>query len=316
MIKVQLGVELEVEIRDNPEQQTSHTSDYTIYGSYPKHHPLGNIHKKNGNMAKIVDELTGDKIKTHYDNTVDGCEWVGDPMSFKENLILWTAILTHPKIAPYIHGEDVKVTDHEYGIHDAGMHVHVSSELVTPLVLGRILEFINKKTNKSFIEYIAGRKLNKFCETYPQLTAETSKILYHTDECKKTTKRGKKIIYHYNHQYDNTVPSGGYCCQHAQQLTGMGLQRGAIWPLPMGDTGDFEVRIFKSTVKPERLQANLEFCVALIDYFSEFSDTSTEAFSKWISKSVNGIKYRPLFRFMRAGGFASGLLPKSREIAA
>lgn len=46
---------------------------------------------------------------------------------------------------------------------NTGMHVHVSRSPLSVLTVGKLTEFMNKRDNQKFIEYLAGRKLNHYC---------------------------------------------------------------------------------------------------------------------------------------------------------
>lgn len=319
-----MGVELEVEIKNDPDALQQYTSKHRIYGSYPKHQNLGFVHHKHGAIAKVVDELSEDKITSHHDNTVnDGFEWIGASMNMKENKRLWSQLLLHPKVAPYIHGDDVKVTQGQYGIHDCGMHVHVSGDPVTPLILGKEFMFINNKANKPFIEYIAGRELNSFCQTQPLQKINAVTSLYHSANCTKKNQRGRRIKHNAHGGADVVVINSetlksDYCCANGRKAISQPFVRGAMWVIPAFNTGDYEIRLFKSTVKVDRFYANLEFVVASIDFCHQVSmkDLTYKEFGKWISSLGNRIRYPYLFKFMRAEGYTTGVLPKSETLRA
>lgn len=47
---------------------------------------------------------------------------------------------------------------------NTGMHVHVSRNPLSVLTVGKLTEFMNKNDNKKFIEFIAGRRANHYCQ--------------------------------------------------------------------------------------------------------------------------------------------------------
>lgn len=313
---LKLGVELEVEIQNDPNPFSGHTSIYKIYGSYPKHQLIGTMHVKHGWLVEIADGIT-DKIQTHYDNTVnDGWEWIGRPMTLEENKDEWGELLEDETLSKYIHGDDVKQTPGKgYGIHDCGMHVHVSGDPINKDVMGKLLLFINATRHLDFIELMAGRKLNKFCKTQPGLTAKDGSLLWHSEEC---SKHGKRIKYvNENETWDIFEDRfGGYCCDNAMAFQKKNFKRGAIWVTPAFGTGDFEIRIFKSTVKVDRFFANLEFVVALIEFLSEIDEkkVTTGEFCGWLERLENRVKYSYLFRFLRKNGWVDGIIPKQETV--
>jgi hypothetical protein len=311
---VKLGVELEVEILNNPTAGKQYASEYKVFGSYPKHQILSSTHKKHGNIVKIVDELCRGKITTNYDNTInDGFEWIGQPMGLKENIQLWDTLLANEGIAPYIHGEDVKESPGQWGTHDVGMHVHVSGDPITPLILGKLMSFINDQKNRSFIEYVAGRTLNRFCETQPNLKPTHAIALYHSDKCTKRSKRGSRIQHFLNGNYDCYTTGGLPCCKSASKLVATKFSRGAMWVLPAADTGEYEMRIFKSAVQPERFNSNLEFCVALIEFCHQVTvkELHFKNFGAWMSDVHQRVNYPSLLKFLRREGYAKGIIPSA-----
>jgi hypothetical protein len=50
------------------------------------------------------------------------------------------------------------------GESNTGMHVHISRKPLSMLTVGKMTAFLNASTNKNFIESIAGRKLNTYCQ--------------------------------------------------------------------------------------------------------------------------------------------------------
>jgi hypothetical protein len=46
---------------------------------------------------------------------------------------------------------------------ETGMHIHLDRKVVTPLTIGRMLDFLNQEVNKEFIEVISERPLTGYC---------------------------------------------------------------------------------------------------------------------------------------------------------
>ena len=53
---------------------------------------------------------------------------------------------------------------------NVGMHVHVSRSPLSMFTIGKLTAFMNKESNKKFIEYIAGRQSNNYCNIDPRRT--------------------------------------------------------------------------------------------------------------------------------------------------
>lgn len=57
-----------------------------------------------------------------------------------------------------------------HGDSNTGMHVHISRKPLSMLTIGKMTAFLNDSKNKNFIESIAGRKLNHFCNQSTERT--------------------------------------------------------------------------------------------------------------------------------------------------
>ena len=49
-----------------------------------------------------------------------------------------------------------------------GMHVHVSRKPLTQLQIGKMLVFLNAKSNRHWLDYLAGRGSTEYCNIYPK----------------------------------------------------------------------------------------------------------------------------------------------------
>ena len=143
---------------------------------------------------------------------------------------------------------------------NAGLHIHVSRDSISPLVLGKFVNFINKTRNATFINKIAGRQATEYSRR-----AEGIKI---SDAAKGLT---------------NSFASGNrYTAVNTNNFNTV------------------EVRIFTAPLKVELLWANLEFVKALLDFENQTSLAESEdarAFVEFVRKSGRA-SYPNLLDFM------------------
>lgn len=80
--------------------------------------------------------------------------------------------------------EGLKTKSKLHGQPNTGMHVHVSRKPLSLLTIGKMSAFLNEPSNKDFVEKIAGRKLNNYCQqdtravTFPLVNGERGGARY------------------------------------------------------------------------------------------------------------------------------------------
>lgn len=326
-----MGVELEVEIEGDPNPEASFVSKNPIFTSGNKALATNYTHTVHGNLVKAIEESCGDEIIVAYDSTLnDGFELIGMPRSIAANKTAWAKLLNNPKIKPYLRGEEVAEGNNARGaFRSAGMHVHLSGDPITPLLLGKMMFFLNATDNKALVTRVAGRTANIFCGTDGTVTVKDALALYHAPGCPKAKTSGRKIKEGGNGYPDVQIEEPTYdrygvlvgvprlCCAGAIRRANKRFGRGAFYPTPGRNTGDCEIRIFKSAVNLDRFMVNLEFCQALVDFCQETTLPNLDAkkFTVWMSTLVCRLKYRNLFKYLRADGFATGLIPSRATLS-
>jgi len=67
-----------------------------------------------------------------------------------------------------------------------GVHIHISRKYITQSQLGGLVVFMNHPANIEYVEYVAGRKANKYCKVLP---GKTETISYDRYEMVNLTNR-------------------------------------------------------------------------------------------------------------------------------
>lgn len=81
----------------------------------------------------------------------EGFEIVTHPLSLDEQTAYWKSVIRHV-------GSELSHNS------SCGMHVHVSRAPLTQLQIGKILVFLNNPANDSWIDLVAGRSSNRYCQ--------------------------------------------------------------------------------------------------------------------------------------------------------
>ena len=190
----------------------------------------------------------------------DGLEIVSAPRGLAEHIKRFKAWA----VKPHYRAWDVE---------KCGMHVHIDSRAFSPMTLGKFLMFINSDNNKDFIRKLAGRhpSIDKQAEHYCR--AEFQDAL---DNPSKAIK-GKS--------------SDRYYMVNLQNLTMNESQRLGYMDRFDGNFGTVELRIFRSSLKKERLLAQIEFAHAAVMFcrVASFRDLNGVSFTKWLKTATNNV---------------------------
>ena len=149
-----------------------------------------------------------------------------------------------------------------------GMHVHIDSRAFTPITLGRFMVFINHPRNAAFIRRLAGRHPMQDHNAHDYCRAESQ------EDVKSVAKARK----------------AGHCSRYRMvNLMNLGESERERLGVEGEDSGQYntvELRIFRATLKKERLLAQLEFTQAVVMFCRETSnlELSDADFLKWLGK--------------------------------
>jgi hypothetical protein len=154
-----------------------------------------------------------------------------------------------------------------------GTHVHIDSRGFTQLTLGKFLMFINSNGNVDFIRKIAGRHPSVDDQARSYCAAEHQSILANP----KTAVKGKSGE---RYRMVNMMNLG------AREAIRLGLSMDNSYN---GKYNTVELRIFRASLKKERLLAQIEFTHASVMFcrVASWRDLNGTSFVKWL-KTVAG----------------------------
>jgi hypothetical protein len=152
-----------------------------------------------------------------------------------------------------------------------GMHVHIDSRAFTAMTLGKFLMLINSNTNVDFIRRIAGRHPTVDRQAREYCAAEDQSILDNPKHALngKSTRRYRMV---------NTT------CLKRSEADRLGVQY-------VGERSfnTIELRIFRSSLKRERILAQIEFTHAAVMFcrVASYRDLDYSSFIKWLRTTNN-----------------------------
>ena len=152
-----------------------------------------------------------------------------------------------------------------------GMHIHIDSRAFTAMTLGKFLMLINASTNVDFIRRIAGRHPTVDRQAREYCAAEEQNIL----DNPKHALNGKSPR---RYRMVNTT------CLKRSEADRLGVQY-------VGERSfnTIELRIFRSSLKRERILAQIEFTHAAVMFcrVASYRDLDYSSFIKWLRTTNN-----------------------------
>ena len=154
-----------------------------------------------------------------------------------------------------------------------GMHVHIDSRAFTQMTLGKFLMFINSSANMDFVRKIAGRHPLVDDQARSYCAAEHQSVLTNPKQAVKG-KSGER------YRMVNMQNLG------SREAVRLGLSLDNSYN---GKYNTVELRIFRASLKKERLLAQIEFTHAAVMFcrVASWRDLNGTSFVKWL-KSVAG----------------------------
>lgn len=154
---------------------------------------------------------------------------------------------------------------------NCGMHVHIDSRAFTPLTLGKFLMFFNSPDNAQFIRDIAGRhpKFDNQAQNYAATI--DSRYVNNPERVKKSS---------YDNESRYRMVNVTNLTHSEQERLGMRVERQS-----KGDYSTIEVRIFRGTLRKDRLLAHIEFAHAAVAFCraASWQEMDGDAFKHWLS---------------------------------
>ena len=152
-----------------------------------------------------------------------------------------------------------------------GMHVHVDSRAFTRMTLGKFIVFINDAKNAEFIRKIAGRHPHIDTQAQTYCAAEGQEVIENPSKALK----GKSSNRYY---MVNTT------CLRRPEADRLGVRY-------VGERhfNTIELRVFRASLKKERLLAQIEFTHAVIMFcrIASMRDLDGVSFLKWLKTTDN-----------------------------
>ena len=154
-----------------------------------------------------------------------------------------------------------------------GVHVHIDSRAFTKLTLGKFLMLINDKKNTDFIKAIAGRHPSTDSNAANYCASDSQTFMVNPAKAIL----GKKC----DTQRYRMVNLQNLGCREAERL---GLEDSYDGPF-----NTVELRIFRASLRKERLLAQIEFAHAAVMFVrsASYRDLNQEAFVHWLSTTQN-----------------------------
>lgn len=154
-----------------------------------------------------------------------------------------------------------------------GMHVHIDSRAFTQMTLGKFLMFINSSANMDFVRKIAGRHPLVDDQARSYCAAEHQSVLTNPKQAVKG-KSGER------YRMVNMQNLG------SREALRLGLSLDNSYN---GKYNTVELRIFRASLKKERLLAQIEFTHAAVMFcrVASWRDLNGTSFVKWL-KTVAG----------------------------
>jgi len=154
-----------------------------------------------------------------------------------------------------------------------GMHVHIDSRAFTQMTLGKFLMFINSSANMDFVRKIAGRHPLVDDQARSYCAAEHQSVLTNPKQAVKG-KSGER------YRMVNMQNLG------SREALRLGLSMDNSYN---GKYNTVELRIFRASLKKERLLAQIEFTHASVMFcrVASWRDLNGTSFVKWL-KTVAG----------------------------
>lgn len=190
---------------------------------------------------------------------VNGFEVVTAPRGLKEHITRFKAW-------------DVNKAYRAWDVEKCGTHVHIDSRAFTELTLGKFIMFINSNNNADFIRNIAGRHPLKDSQAREYCANEEQGIL----DNPKQAILGKTAQRYYMVNLNNLA------YDESRRL-------GFKSTYTEGKYNTIELRIFRATLKKERLLAQIEFTHASVHFCrsASFRELNGTEFVSWLKTTNN-----------------------------
>lgn len=205
----------------------------------------------------VMRVMGGDAMIVSDGSLDDGFEIVSIPATLNYHYDLWKKLCF----------SDVRGELKSFDTSTCGIHIHMSKEAFSPYALGMFTTFINSPSNADFIDVIASRRPNTYCQ-----------------------------------RKETTVSKGSYRRNFRDKW---GDTHDKYWATNLQKEHTLEVRIFNGNLSYSAIMCNLEFCHALHRYVTHYASHTKLSYLDFISwltdKKQGGRKSYPfLYEYLRA----------------
>lgn len=214
-------------------------------------------------VSDVRNELGDNYCVCKYDGSLSdgGLEIVTAPRGLPEHIKRFKGWTVH---------SDYRAWDRKC----CGMHIHIDSHAFTQMTLGKFIMFINDSGNMEFVRKIAGRHPERDEQARSYAAAEDQEVLVNPSKAVK----GKS--------YER------YRMVNLQNLTTRESKRlGFGTRFDEGRYDTVELRIFRASLKKERLLAQIEFTHAAVMFcrVASWRELNQSNFLKWLKGSAVGL---------------------------
>ncbi len=232
-------------------------------------------------IKEIADSSFGDHCIMKFDRSIDssglGIEIVTVPATLAYHLKKFEELFksTPTKKSPF--------TDKCMSTNSCGIHVHISKNCLPPIGWGKLQEFINNPINASFVDKMAGRSPNMYCEKTNFSVLKEKPLSYFTKRVTKGNKLKGELTFEENHDLPHNA------------------RRVAVNFMP---AHTIEMRLFKSSTDKSNILRKLEFADALVSMIQS-TDFGTRPityfdFVNFILEKGNRKTYKNITRWLAA----------------
>ena len=168
---------------------------------------------------------------------------------------------------------DINASYRAWNTNRCGLHVHIDSRAFNATALGKFIQFINANDNADFIRKVAGRHPLRDEQARSYCASESQNILVNTN----------KALKHKDPSRYRMVNTAGL---DRSEMRRLGMDTGNCTG---GKFNTVELRIFRASLKKERLLSQIEFTHAAVMFCRTASmrDLTGEAFKTWLSKHTS-----------------------------
>ncbi len=185
-----------------------------------------------------------------------------------------------------------------------GIHVHVSKNAISPLKLGQLIAFVNGAKNQGFINAMAGRQQNTYCQRQATMGLNAKGIDISARAATKachmepiTEKDGTKRLAVRGLSFRRL--------EHASHYDAINVQ----------NAHTFEIRIFKSSSDPNRITRILEFCESLVKFVRAHGTQQMTVYDyvEFILDKANKKEYPNVVRFLASKNYIGHTRRKAKD---